>query len=112
MLNSYTTRIYPQWHRFVYEQPLIHFLIIAPTDNKSGISIHTVFPAMQPNIISTSFYEKLELSLCCCIGIRSLTDASLSRSRYQQCLRWGHVGADMMCCSPRVVAPSREYAYL
>ena len=29
---------------------------------------------------SPSFYEKLELSLCCWIGIRSLTDASLSRS--------------------------------
>ena len=31
-------------------------------------------------MLSTSFYEKLELSLCCWIGIRSLTDASLSRS--------------------------------
>ena len=31
-------------------------------------------------MLSPSFYEKLELSLCCWIGIRSLTDASLSRS--------------------------------
>ena len=30
-------------------------------------------------------------NLCCCIGILSLTAASLSRYQYQQCPCWGHV---------------------